>query len=383
MDYSNLTGGLRVQSQIPLDVKEYSLSENDLKDLGIDNNLAFTYTKGLVVYCAEEESRWEWREVKPREENTGLLSNDFTYPDGLITFGIDYGLKSFNFFPYAVDGQTGEQGEQGVKGDQGEDGPEGPTGPKGEKGDAGENGINGADGFSAYELALQEGFEGTETEWLLSLVGKQGPQGETGATGEKGEQGEQNEGALFNTDVLNQNTGVADTKDIISDSLVIPAFKADIGDCIVIKTTIQTFNSYGSNSSQGIYIGLNSSNSISIVGDQEEDLGNLLKIRYIGKEDSEEKLIRIEYRLIVTGKKSCFAEGKAFINDVNPRIITEDLNDFYESTILNPRLCFKNLTNMNSSFEEDTYFNLSGYEMARGLILNVRSLTIELKKKVI
>lgn len=183
MNYSNLTGGLRIQSQIPLDVKEYSLSENDLKNLGTGNNLAFTYTKGLVVYCVQEGRRWEWREVKPGEENTGLLSNDFVYPDGVITFGINYGLKSFNFFPYVVDGQAGQQGEQGIKGDQGEDGPAGPTGHKGEKGDTGENGINGADGFSAYELALQEGFEGTETEWLFSLAGAQGPQGEQGSQG--------------------------------------------------------------------------------------------------------------------------------------------------------------------------------------------------------
>lgn len=35
-------------------------------------------------------------------------------------------------------------------------------------------------GLSAYEIAVQDGFEGTETEWLASLVG---PQGESGADG--------------------------------------------------------------------------------------------------------------------------------------------------------------------------------------------------------
>ena len=34
-----------------------------------------------------------------------------------------------------------------------------------------------ADGLSAYEVALQNGFIGTEEEWLQSLKGEQGPQG--------------------------------------------------------------------------------------------------------------------------------------------------------------------------------------------------------------
>jgi len=41
-------------------------------------------------------------------------------------------------------------------------------------------------GYSAYEIAVQEGFEGTEAEWLASL---QGAQGQTGATGPSGADG--------------------------------------------------------------------------------------------------------------------------------------------------------------------------------------------------
>jgi hypothetical protein len=66
---------------------------------------------------------------------------------------------------------------------------DGSQGPKGDKGDPGENGIdgsNGSDGLpgaSAYEVAVANGFVGTEAEWLLSLVGEQGPQGDPGAGG--------------------------------------------------------------------------------------------------------------------------------------------------------------------------------------------------------
>lgn len=37
-------------------------------------------------------------------------------------------------------------------------------------------------GMSAYELAVSNGFDGTEEEWLASLEGKDGTDGENGIT---------------------------------------------------------------------------------------------------------------------------------------------------------------------------------------------------------
>ena len=59
------------------------------------------------------------------------------------------------------------------------------------QGPAGPAGADGSDGKSAYEIAVEEGFVGTESEWLESLVGPQGPQGIQGIQGEQGEQGPQ------------------------------------------------------------------------------------------------------------------------------------------------------------------------------------------------
>lgn len=47
----------------------------------------------------------------------------------------------------------------------------------------GEAGENGADGKSAYDIACDNGYEGTETEWLASLKGEKGDTGATGASG--------------------------------------------------------------------------------------------------------------------------------------------------------------------------------------------------------
>ena len=56
-------------------------------------------------------------------------------------------------------------------------------------------GENGIDGKSAYQLAVEQGFVGTEAEWIASLKGETGPigpqgiQGKTGPQGQKGETG--------------------------------------------------------------------------------------------------------------------------------------------------------------------------------------------------
>ena len=79
-----------------------------------------------------------------------------------------------------VKGDTGEQGIQGIQGEKGDKGETGEQGIQGEKGDTGEkgadgiNGTNGADGKSAYEVAVLNGYVGTQSEWLLNLEGDAG-----------------------------------------------------------------------------------------------------------------------------------------------------------------------------------------------------------------
>lgn len=83
--------------------------------------------------------------------------------------------------PEIIDGYWYINGENsGVKA-------EGSDGKDGQNGEPGKNGEN---GISAYEVARNNGFEGTEEEWLSSLVGEKGEKGETGEQGEQGIQGE-------------------------------------------------------------------------------------------------------------------------------------------------------------------------------------------------
>lgn len=97
----NILSGLNIPSQIALDPKTRCINEPTLKNLGIDNNLAYTYYKGLEVTCIEERTKWEWKEVEIGDEK--LLENDFVYPNGLIVEDIDYSNKSFNFAKVSIE----------------------------------------------------------------------------------------------------------------------------------------------------------------------------------------------------------------------------------------------------------------------------------------
>ena len=55
---------------------------------------------------------------------------------------------------------------------------------------------DGADGASAYEIAVENGYTGTEAEWLSSLKGEKGDAGEQGIQGIQGEKGNTGEQGL-------------------------------------------------------------------------------------------------------------------------------------------------------------------------------------------
>lgn len=63
------------------------------------------------------------------------------------------------------DGRDGEPGKNGEKGD---------VGPQGPQGIQGEQGPQGPQGLSAYQVAVNNGFSGSESEWIQSLKGADG-----------------------------------------------------------------------------------------------------------------------------------------------------------------------------------------------------------------
>ncbi len=91
--------------------------------------------------------------------------------------------------PIGLTGAAGPAGPQGLQGIQGATGAQGPQGVAGSNGTGGTQGPAGTNGLSAYQVAVANGYSGTEAQWLASLVGATGPQGNAGANGTNGVDG--------------------------------------------------------------------------------------------------------------------------------------------------------------------------------------------------
>lgn len=73
-------------------------------------------------------------------------------------------------------------------------------GDKGNTGAKGNPGQDGADGKSAYAIAVEHGYEDSEEKWLLSLKGEKGDPGDRGLQGVPGEKGEKGDAGVAGKD---------------------------------------------------------------------------------------------------------------------------------------------------------------------------------------
>ena len=89
---------LRVPAQLALDAKSVVTTLSELQTLGTNNNLAYTYYKGMEVLCSEDLGIYRWRPVNEGETG-GTLPSNFTYPAGIVSEdGVVYSNIAYNFF---------------------------------------------------------------------------------------------------------------------------------------------------------------------------------------------------------------------------------------------------------------------------------------------
>jgi hypothetical protein len=74
-----------------------------LSDLGLNNHKAFYYPKGLTVLVLENNKEYIWQETSIIVEQFGdavnkVLTDDFTYPEGVVVDNLDYSNKAYNFY---------------------------------------------------------------------------------------------------------------------------------------------------------------------------------------------------------------------------------------------------------------------------------------------
>ncbi|MCM1226028.1 MAG: hypothetical protein NC320_01210 [Clostridium sp.] len=76
----------------------------------------------------------------------------------------------------------------------------------------GADGKDGIDGKSAYEIAVENGFYGTETEWLESLKGSDGLPGKDGENGTNGINGQDGKNGTDGVDGISPSISITETK---------------------------------------------------------------------------------------------------------------------------------------------------------------------------
>jgi hypothetical protein len=143
------------------DTGEQGVSVTLLGSVDIVGNLPVTANAGEGWIVQADGDLYLWNTISSAWNNIGQIVG----PQG------DAG-------PAGPRGFTGNVGAEGPQGIQGEQGPQGDPGPAGADGAQGEPG---ADGASAYEIAVANGFDGDEIDWLASLVGPQGDPGTGGS----------------------------------------------------------------------------------------------------------------------------------------------------------------------------------------------------------
>lgn len=99
------------------------------------------------------------------ESNNGETGNGVAGADGKSAYeiAVEYGFEGTEY-----------EWLESLKGKDGKDGIDGVDGTNGTDGKDGVDGKNGVDGKSAYQIAVDNGFVGTESEWLESLKGSGG-----------------------------------------------------------------------------------------------------------------------------------------------------------------------------------------------------------------
>ena len=169
-----------------------------------------------------------------------------------------------------VDGAVGATGLQGLQGIQGPVGPIGAQGLPGTNGTNGSSayqvaltngfvgsesqwlaslagatgatgaaGTNGTNGSSAFQVAVTNGFVGTEAQWLASLVGTQGPAGATGLTGPQGIAGTNGSDATVTIGAINSTSDPKGATITAGELKLAPADASNGG---IVTTGTQTFS---------------------------------------------------------------------------------------------------------------------------------------------
>lgn len=144
-----------------------------------------TYTGGTATTIGAVTWNGTPKNLVVEVDTTGMCTNFMQISNQPFTY-VPYAFYAANSGSSSTPGPQGPPGPTGSQGPIGLTGASGTTGPQGIQGP---QGISGTSGLSAYQVAVANGYSGTEVQWLASLVGATGAQGNAGTNGANGADG--------------------------------------------------------------------------------------------------------------------------------------------------------------------------------------------------
>ncbi len=174
-------------SNVPPTPDLYQQLLQKISEKGADGKSAFE----IAVENGFVGTEAEWLEsLKGKDGTDGQPGKDGI--DGTNGQDGKDGIDGKSAYEIAIaNGYFGTEAEwlESLRGSDGKDGIDGQPGKDGIDGTNGQDGKDGIDGKSAYEIAIANGFFGTESEWLESLKGSDGKDGTDGQPGKDGVDG--------------------------------------------------------------------------------------------------------------------------------------------------------------------------------------------------
>lgn len=253
---------------------------------------------------------------------------------------------------------------QGLKGDKGEPGEQGLPGANGK------DGQNGQDGKSTYQIAVENGFTGTETEWLESIKGAKGDKGDKGEPGTNGKDGingqdGQDGKSAYQMWLENGNTG----------------------------TEEDFFNSFGSSIN---YVEENSEDNPFVLEGKRPGIYQFIRYNIVIKSNNllNHKILTLDGRLILVKEYSEAKDVNIFAIYTNTKLQVMNLvkvasisDGIFESEAVNSSHCFDievvspsgNLSAVNKMYVDNNFVLKSDYDALKSKVEQLLAANNKLK----
>lgn len=178
------------------------------------------------------------------------------------------------------------------------------------------SGVKGDPGKSAYQIAVENGFQGTEQEWLDSLIGPIGPQGPQGEQGIQGPQGAQGIPGIWTGAIEDAPNDSQLVYDPVGDPTGLPASWVEMADGTTVQATITSLQENVGDVQTELNGLIESGAWTPTVYADNTQVTGITYSRQIGRWTRNGNLVFVQFQIQFNGDLSSYSENRVRISGV-------------------------------------------------------------------